>query len=515
MEMTAHPPMASGTARATAPLDLRQIKFDPRWALQTPPGLMVRRRFLPLLRFEGRLIVAVERQLEPSIRQWLERLGQAPVEPVLATTHSIRELQSRLFGDLREAATLTQPVLDPQQARSDADAEDATALFDQLLTSAILRQASDMHFNTSEEGTVQIRLRVDGELIDDVQLPGELRLPVYNRVKVLAGLDIAEKRAAQDGSFRYEAPRLNKRIEVRVATIPARHGERITLRLLAVDQDLLTLPRLGMEADHQQLFADAITLSHGMILMTGPTGSGKSTTLYAGLKHVLEGGLRNVMTVEDPIEYEIEGVTQTEIDGRREKVSFASSLRSILRHDPDVIMVGEIRDRETAELAIRAALTGHLVLSTLHTNTAAGAVTRLLDLGIDRYLLASVLRLVAAQRLVRTLCPFCREAIAISPDEALYFNRFGRQLERAYRSPGCLYCAGKGFAGRSGLFEMIPIGIEESEHIHSSSAQNIERTLLDCARNRGLPSLLEDGLRKINAGTTTPGEVTRVTAEFA
>lgn len=515
-----HPEMQNEAESSHESLDLETITFDPRWALQVAPSLMIRRRFLPLLKLDDRLHVAVERSLDSGSRRLLERVAGCPVEPVIATGESIRKMQSRLLGDLREAVSIDRPAIDPAASMrrdvAEPAPEEAVEICDQLLKGGIVRQASDLHFNVLRNGDVQVRLRIDGGLLDDVVLPAALRLPVFNRIKVLGGLDISEKRASQDGSFRFDPGGALPRIEVRVATIPARHGERITLRLLSRNEDLLTLGGLGFDDAHRELFERVITLSHGMILLTGPTGSGKSTTLYAGLKYLLNRKTVNVMTVEDPIEYEIDGATQTEIDARKEKVSFATSLRSILRHDPDVVMLGEIRDRETAELAVRAALTGHLVLSTLHTNTAVGAVTRLMDLGVDRFLIASVLRLVAAQRLVRRLCPHCRIEEEITVAEARTLRSPELAGKTCCREGSCLRCAGRGFAGRTGLFEVIPIGLEEAEVIGSGSdTDSVESQLRRMNREGGHASLLENGVERILSGETTVGEVVGATLDFA
>ncbi|MEM8868484.1 MAG: GspE/PulE family protein [Verrucomicrobiota bacterium] len=499
-------------------LNLEEIKFDPRWALQVPPSLMIRRRLLPLLELDGELKVAVEKALDPTSARLLKRItGFEPVA-VAATVESIRALQTRLFGNLRAASTQDRPVIDASTTRIDSrdgNSEEAITICDQLLKTGLIRRASDIHFNVLREGSVQVRLRIDGVLTDELVLPESLRLPLFNRLKVLGGLDISEKRAAQDGSFAFDPGGVLPRAEVRMATIPARHGERITLRLLMSENSDMTLNHLGFSDEHREQFSRAVSLSHGMILITGPTGSGKSTTLYAAIQHLLGQKTANVMTVEDPIEYEIDGATQTEIDARREKVSFASSLRSILRHDPDVVMLGEIRDRETAELAVRAALTGHLVLSTLHTNTAAGAVTRLLDLGVDRFLIATVLRLVAAQRLVRVLCPQCRVEGRITESEALLLHRPEIMGEPSWTSGGCIHCAGRGFIGRSGLFEVLPFGLEESRLIGSAtSADSIEQTLIEKRDRDGNQSLVANGLARIKAGETTVEEVIRATSEF-
>ncbi|MEM0966937.1 MAG: GspE/PulE family protein [Verrucomicrobiota bacterium] len=508
---------ASPSETDSEPLDLETIKFDPRYALLTPPSLMIRRRLLPLLELDGSLHVAVERALDPNSARLLERFIKLPVVPVLATGESIRALQTRLFGNLREAMSQDRPVIDTVTARSESDpddADEAIALCDQLLKTGLIRGASDIHFNVARDDSVQVRMRIDGSLVEDPSLPAYLRSSVFNRIKVLGGLDISEKRASQDGSFTFEPGGVLPSTEVRVATIPARHGERITLRLLIRDEGILTLNKLGFSDDDLERFTRAVTLPYGMVLMTGPTGSGKSTTLYAAIKHLLGKRTANVMTVEDPIEYEIDGVTQTEVDARREKVSFASSLRSILRHDPDVVMLGEIRDRETAELAVRAALTGHLVLSTLHTNTAVGAVTRLLDLGVDRFLIATVLRLVAAQRLVRVLCPHCRTESSLTETEAQLLGSSALAGERCFRPNRCLRCGGKGFIGRSGLFEILPIRSEETRLIGSSSNdESIEYRLVERRSEVGIPSLLESGLAAVRTGMTTVDEVITATLD--
>ncbi|MEM7790368.1 MAG: GspE/PulE family protein [Verrucomicrobiota bacterium] len=512
--------IASSSSLATVPvvLDLEEIKFDPRWALQVPPSLMIRRRLLPLVELDGELKVAVEKAIDPTSEKLLQRItGLRPV-PVEATLESIRSLQSRLFGNLRNASTQDRPVIDPSATRvdiRDGNSEEAISICDQLLKTGLIRGASDLHFNVMRDGSVQVRLRIDGVLSDDLTLPNSLRLPLFNRLKVLGGLDISEKRASQDGSFVFEPGGGLPRAEVRMATIPARHGERITLRLLVSENSDLTLNHLGFSDQHREQFSRAVNLSHGMILITGPTGSGKSTTLYAAIQYLLSQRTANVMTVEDPVEYEIDGATQTEVDARREKVSFASSLRSILRHDPDVVMLGEIRDRETAELAVRAALTGHLVLSTLHTNTAAGAVTRLLDLGVDRFLIATVLRLVAAQRLVRVLCPQCRVKEQITESEAMYLRRPDLEGEASWSSGGCIHCAGRGFIGRSGLFEVLPFGIEESRLIGDAKATDSLEQILTKKRDADSnPSLMAHGLSRMKAGETSVDEVIRATSEF-
>lgn len=508
---------ATETAIETPPeLDLENIRFDPSWALRLPPSLLVRRRVLPLLVLDGHLYVATTGDLDNSTRRVMERLAGHPVRPVRAAGASLRAVQVRLFGDLNKALTQNAPPLEINDLRKQRDiqAEDLGELCQSLLKGAVFRRASDIHFNVDRDGTVQVRLRVDGELNEFMSFPAELRTALFNRFKVMARMDIAEKRAPQDGAFRFDPGAGFNPVEVRAATIPSRHGERLTLRLLGLDTGSLTLGKLGMNADQRALFEQAINLPHGMVLLTGPTGSGKSTTLYAGLRHLLQGRRRNIMTVEDPVEYDIDGVIQTEVDRRGEKVSFASSLRSILRHDPDVIMIGEIRDRETADLAVRAALTGHLVLSTLHTNSALGAVTRLLDLGIDRFLLASVLRLVAAQRLVRNLCPKCRTEACLGRAEALLLRDAGLAGRTVYQPKGCLHCGGDGYTGRLALFECVPIDADMGRALGRGAHEDDEAGLRAMADEKGYTPLRGDGLEKLLTGRVTLSDLLTAVMEF-
>jgi type IV pilus assembly protein PilB len=292
-------------------------------------------------------------------------------------------------------------------------------------------------------------------------------------------------------------------VDLRVATLPTQHGERATLRLLALDMESLTLPNLGFSGADLATFEAAIARSHGLILVCGPTGSGKTTTLYAALRRILELGPVNAIAVQDPIEYDLPGVAQVEVDSAQ-KVTFESALRSILRHDPDVIQIGEIRDLETASIAIQAALTGHLVLATLHTSSAASALTRLVDMGVERYLAAATLRLVVAQRLVRRLCPFCREPGRISAAEAQSLRRPLCRDTTCFVPAGCVYCAGRGHAGRIGLFDVLSID-EEMEREIAAGAD--EGRVEAAARMRGKADMLDDALQKIARGETSVREV--------
>jgi type II secretory ATPase GspE/PulE/Tfp pilus assembly ATPase PilB-like protein len=330
------------------------------------------------------------------------------------------------------------------------------------------------------------------------RLPLELHPLISSRLKVLGAMDIAERRAPQDGRFAWTSAQ-GIEIDVRAATLPTRNGEAITLRLLASRTADLTLETLGMSQADLAAFSAAIHKPHGMILLTGPTGSGKSTTLYAGIRRLIAQRALHVVTVEDPIEYEIDGVQQVPVDSA-DKVSFAKALRSILRHDPDVIMIGEIRDGQTADIAIKAALTGHLVLSTLHTNSAVSAVTRLADMGVAPFLIGATLRLVVAQRLVRRLCPHCRRPEPLTETQAIGLGDGGAADQPAFAPGSCVYCAGRGQSGRLGLFEMLAFDEALSR---ATSQGGSEAQLLELARQKGFRRLVDDARDKVLRGHTT------------
>lgn len=376
-------------------------------------------------------------------------------------------------------------------------------LINALLQEAIREDASDIHIETFEKRLV-VRLRVDGVLREILTPRRELAPLLVSRIKVMARLDIAEKRVPQDGRI---SLRLGGRdVDVRVSTMPSSNGERVVLRLLDKQAGRLQLTHLGMAQHTHQLMYELIHKPHGIILVTGPTGSGKTTTLYASLTD-LNDATRNILTVEDPIEYQLEGIGQTQVNPKVD-MTFARGLRAILRQDPDVVMVGEIRDLETAEIAVQASLTGHLVLSTLHTNSAVGAVTRLQDMGIEPFLLSSSLLGVLAQRLVRVLCPACKSAHPASDSERTMMGvTEGECL--VYRPVGCPACNNQGYRGRTGIYELVVVTDPMRELIHDrGSEQALEREA-----RKATPSIRADGWRKVLAGDTTIEEVLRVTRE--
>ncbi|RUO80300.1 type II secretion system protein GspE [Idiomarina tyrosinivorans] len=377
-------------------------------------------------------------------------------------------------------------------------------LINAMLSEAIKEGASDVHIETFEKDLL-IRFRIDGVLREVLRPNRKLSSLLISRIKVMAQLDIAEKRVPQDG--RISLLIAGRAVDVRVSTMPASHGERVVLRLLDKNNARLSLSQLGMTAENRKTFQQLVHKPHGIILVTGPTGSGKSTTLYAGLNEINSKD-RNILTVEDPIEYAIDGIGQTQVNPRVD-MTFARGLRAILRQDPDVVMVGEIRDVETAQIAVQASLTGHLVLSTLHTNTAAGALTRLEDMGVEPFLLSSSLLAVLSQRLVRTLCSDCREGHAPDAEERQLLDLSPQDDVTIYRASGCEKCNHTGYRGRTGIHEMLIVDDTIRELVHNGHGeQAIERHL-----RKSVPSIRDDGLRKVLEGQTTLEEVLRVTRE--
>ncbi|MFA7553423.1 MAG: type II secretion system ATPase GspE [Spongiibacteraceae bacterium] len=377
-------------------------------------------------------------------------------------------------------------------------------LINAILSQAVREQASDIHVETFED-RLTVRFRVDG-VLTEVLSPKRMLAPLLvSRLKIMAKLDIAEKRVPQDG--RISIRLAGHAVDIRVSTIPATHGERVVLRLLDKQAGQLELTQLDMNPQASAAFIKSLRTPHGIILVTGPTGSGKTTTLYAGLTHINDAS-RNILTIEDPVEYLLSGIGQTQVNTKVD-MTFARGLRAILRQDPDVVMVGEIRDTETAEIAVQASLTGHLVLSTLHTNTAVGAITRLQDMGVEPFLLASSIIAVLAQRLVRVLCPLCKENHVASDAELALLNMNTDAGEvMIYRAKGCEHCNHSGYKGRTGIYEMIEINEPLRMMIHEGAG---EHDMLREARKYSL-GILDDGRRRVLAGETTVEEVLRVTA---
>lgn len=439
-----------------------------------------------------------ERTRASALSEIARRFGALVVEEVEAETLSAAINRSyamqdgsaaQVVGEVEGEVDLSRLMQDIPEVEDLLESEDDAPIIrmiNALLTQAAREGASDIHIEPFEHSSV-VRLRVDGTLRDVVRPNKALHGALISRIKIMAQLDIAEKRLPQDGRITLRVG--GRAVDVRVSTLPTGHGERAVLRMLEKDARRLDLEALGMPAGLREQFDRLIARPHGIVLVTGPTGSGKTTTLYAALSR-LETASTNIMTVEDPIEYDLDGIGQTQVNDRI-GMNFARALRSILRQDPDVIMIGEIRDLETAQIAVQASLTGHLVLATLHTNDAASAVTRLTDMGVEPYLLASSLLGVLAQRLVRQLCPACRV-----------------QRDDGWHPQGCEACGHTGYQGRRGAFELLTIDERLRGLIHDQAS---EALIAQAARGAGMQSLREDANRWLAAGTTSMEEVVRVT----
>jgi general secretion pathway protein E len=430
-------------------------------------------------------------------------------EHALSSSYADGGDSSGLLDGLGDEAELSSLMQDSRRIQDLLEADDDAPiikLINLVFMQALREGASDIHIEPFENRSL-VRFRVDGVLNDVFEPPRALHAALASRIKVMADLDIAEKRLPQDGRI---AIRLGgQAIDVRVSTLPTGHGERVVLRLLAKNAERLHLDRLGMGDEVLRQVDRLIHEPHGILLVTGPTGSGKTTTLYAALSRLDHTEL-NIMTVEDPIEYDLDGIGQTQVNPRVD-MSFGRALRAILRQDPDVILVGEIRDLETAQIAVQASLTGHLVIATLHTNDAASAVTRLTDMGIEPFLLGSSLIGVLAQRLVRRLCPRCKEAYTPSPQEWASLDVSMRPA-RAYLAKGCEQCNQTGYRGRTGLYELMTVDETLRRLIHDNSGEHLIR---QHAEAQGMRLLREDGLRWILSGDTSIEEVLRVTREAA
>ncbi|MEM7783176.1 MAG: GspE/PulE family protein [Planctomycetota bacterium] len=487
-------------------LDIGEVRVDPAWALKIPASLALRRSVLPMCELDGVVHVACCDVDDQTTAQAIRKATGREVKMLETDPAELREVLTRIYGGISMPAGVVGPG---SVRRGDTDPDDAATICDEVLLAAVMRDASDIHF-LPDETSFNISLRVDGKLETYRELPKELQGPVTSRIKVLSGLDIAEKRAPQDGRFNTRIGPNRRKLDLRVATLPTRYGERTTMRLLATASTSLTMEKLGMDADGVAKFRNAIGRPHGMILLTGPTGSGKSTSLFVALTELLATRGGNVITVEDPIEYEIKGASQVEVDGT-DRVSFHRALRSILRHDPDVVMIGEIRDNETANIAVKASLTGHLVLSTLHTNTAVGVITRLADLGMERFLIAATVRMAIAQRLVRRLCPQCRIPKKMTVQEALSLGRRDLVGKTIYEPDGCVYCAGRGYNGRVAMFEMLAIDQKLAAMIDDGAD---EPELVKEIRNAGTPGLIDDAIQKLLDGVTSLPEVLTNVIEF-
>jgi type IV pilus assembly protein PilB len=506
-------------------VDLRNYKVDPDAAKLVTPAAVKRYQAVPVSFVSDRtLLVAMADPANVLAVDDIAVMTGYEVRPAVASGKDIEWLLERLEDpeyaavlldlDEDEDAPAAAPAPAPggplydtrENAPIDfgASGEDASViqLVHRIVTEAVERGVSDIHFEP-QDGDMRVRYRIDGVLRDAAIVPQASVPAVSSRVKILADLDIAERRVPQDGRISLEIE--GKHIDLRVATLPAAFGENIVMRILDSSKALIAMETLGMLPQALERFTKAIQQAHGAVLVTGPTGSGKSTSLYAAL-NVLNTIEKNIITIEDPVEYQLEGITQVQTNPRA-GLTFSSGLRSMMRADPDIIMVGEIRDRETAQIGIEAALTGHLVLSTLHTNDAPGAISRLIEMGIEPFLVGSAVDCVVAQRLARLLCEECKRRTMISADvmRANGFN-VGLDLE-AYEPVGCARCGGSGYKGRIGLYEVMWV----SETIRALAvAREPSENIAHAAVHEGMMRLREDGLEKVRRGLTSIAEIARV-----
>lgn len=453
------------------------------------------------------LVALAEAQRFAGAQLPLQALSLEAFEMALGKAYQHDSASMQLAEDIGgslDLAALAEQVPETEDLLEQEDDAPIIRLINAILGEAIKENASDIHLETFEKRLV-VRFRVDGILREVLEPKRELAALLVSRIKVMARLDIAEKRIPQDGRISLKVG--GREVDVRVSTLPSANGERVVLRLLDKQAGRLNLQHLGMSVRDRDLMEATVRKPHGILLVTGPTGSGKTTTLYASLAS-LNDRTRNILTVEDPIEYHLEGIGQTQVNTKVD-MTFARGLRAILRQDPDVVMVGEIRDKETAEIAVQASLTGHLVLSTLHTNSAIGAITRLVDMGIEPFLLSSSLLGVLAQRLVRVLCPQCKQAYQADAVECALLGVETATPPTLYHARGCAECHQQGYRGRTGIYELVVFDDQLRTLIHNAAS---EQDMIRHARSLG-PSIREDGRRKVLEGATTVEEVLRVTRE--
>ncbi|MCF7958999.1 MAG: Flp pilus assembly complex ATPase component TadA [Phycisphaerae bacterium] len=491
---------------------------EPRTLSLTPAALVTKHNLMPLWQKNGSLAVAMADPFDPHALEDLRVVTGLSIERYYARPDDLEKAILKYYGS---NVSRMLENLAPEERKDNIGLDDYSAaklhelaqqpslvnLVNIILLEAINAHASDIHVEPFED-QLKIKYRIDGILYEKSPSPKRLQAAIISRIKIMGHMNIAEHFVPQDGHIEFAGP--NSKVDIRVSTVPTTFGESVTMRILDKSAALINLSELGMKSDQLTQFNQSLKRPHGIILVTGPTGSGKTTTLYSALSSIYTPSLK-IITIEDPVEYQLNGIIQMPVNPKR-GLSFATGLRHILRQDPDVIMVGEIRDRETADIAIRAAMTGHLVFSTLHTNNAAGAVTRLIDMGVEPFLLASSLEVVLAQRLVRNICPFCKEAY--TPDNRLLNSvRNSQALPPSsifYRGVGCDQCMNTGMKGRTGLFEVLRITDKLRQLISNKpTAEQIIRNASD-----NYVTMRHDGIEKILSGHTTPQEVLRVTQEI-
>ncbi len=497
---------------------LEDIEPERSLLARFPARILLKEELLPIRQENGHIDVAVSRLFaEPGIDS-LKPFTDLQLHPVLAPSEALqREIKKHLgvgadtLNLLEQEEGAFQVLADDREDQGDLDkaAGDASIIrfVNQILSDAISLRTSDIHVEPFEH-ELRIRYRIDG-LLQEVPVPAQIKRfqpAIVSRIKIISSLNIAEKRVPQDGRIKIRVK--SSEVDIRVSVIPMLHGEAVVMRLLRQDAGLIGLEGLGMAERERTLFEHVLGMPHGIALVTGPTGSGKTTTLYSALTQINDE-TRKIITIEDPVEYQLKGINQIQV-AEKAGLTFGRGLRAILRHDPDVVLVGEIRDQETAQIAVQASLTGHMVFSTLHTNDAPGALTRLVDMGVEPYLVASSLEAVIAQRLVRVLCPECKAVDRSVRTAALRKRVPALSDAKIFQTVGCKACRNTGFTGRRAVFELMTMsgGIREILLRGGSSVE-----IRDAARKEGMHTLVEDGWRLVVAGVTTPSEVLRVSKD--
>jgi len=501
--------------RHIAPEDIDKVAFE-----QLDIDFIKSSSVCPIAIKQDTLIIATSEPENVFVIEDVKRQTQKKVQVVVCNQEDI-DVVCRLFenekfkdegfdyslddiiSDMTDVEVVAEQKKDIEDLEKMAGQSPVIKFVNYLISNAIRDSASDIHVEPKGEFT-KIRYRIDGVLFEIMQSPSKMHPAIVSRIKIMANLDISERRLPQDG--RITAIVGARAVDLRVSTLPTNHGEKVVIRILDGKSIMWGFDQLGMEADVRAAFRRQITLPHGILLVTGPTGSGKSTTLYSALCQ-MDGDKLNISTVEDPVEYELDFCNQMQVN---EKIGldFATALRSLLRQDPDIIMIGEIRDNQTARIAVQAALTGHLVLSTLHTNDAASSITRLVDIGIDPYLIAASLNGVLAQRLVRKTCPKCKKVYKVPQNMRKFVKDIAVKPQQLFRGAGCEYCRNSGYAGRTGIYELLALDETFRDMIHKDSSVNNMRHAF---RKSGQPTLFDDGIKKVKQGLTTIEEVLRVT----
>jgi general secretion pathway protein E len=497
-------------------LTISEREIDTELVKTLPISFAKKFRLIPFQRKNGKVVIIMSPPLDLYAIDEDQSLFGCEIEPVLALNHIVLDTINRVYERGKE---MTEGIEDDSTGISEYDLQEPKDLLEaedeapiikfvnSLLFQAVKEKASDIHLECFEK-ELSVRFRKDGILHEITSVPKKLQASIISRVKIMAELDIAEKRKPQDGRIRVKVA--GRDVDVRISTVPTTWGESVVMRILDRSSVLLTLEDLGLAGKKLHIFEGLILRPHGIILVTGPTGSGKTTSLYAGLERINSPD-KKIITVEDPVEYQIQGINQIQVNPKV-NLTFANGLRSILRQDPDVILVGEIRDRETADIAIHASLTGHLVFSTLHTNDSASAITRLIDMEIEPFLVASSLMAVIAQRLLRFLCNHCKEPYEPHDDELLKIGIRRSQLHDGvlYRAKGCDKCFNMGYSGRTGIFEMLMI----DDDIRNLTLSQVDSTKIKRkAMEHGMTTLRMDGAEKVARGLTSVDEVMRVTEE--